>query len=142
MEEEDGDMNQMSIEQITEQLEVQTIKINKAYMIQLTKTLEFIEELDKKPDKDRLRYANMISQLIGILIGSIKGWQSWMNFNSMDNLLSLEEMKEIVPKMKELVKEWVNIDLILTKAKTENVEKQYEAKQKVKKIKPSKPYVS
>jgi hypothetical protein len=144
MEEENGngELTQMTPEQLAERLEAQTIIINKAYMAQLKHTLDFIDELDKKPDKDRLRYANIIGQLIGILIGSIKGWQSWLNFNSMDSLLSLEEMSEIVPKMKKLVKEWIEIDLLITEVKTGNVEKSYEEK-RTKKTKGSKTtYVS
>lgn len=138
---ENGEMAQMTPEQMAESLEAQTIAVNKAYMAQIKSILDFIEKLDKKPDKDRLRCANIISQLIGVLIGSIKGWQNWLNFNSMDNLLTLEEMLEITPKMMEVVKKWIEIDLMLTEAKTKDVEKDYEMK-KAKKPKPSKQYVS
>jgi len=141
--EENDEIMQMTPEQIAEMIEAKTIQMNKAYIENLKKTLEFIDELETKPDKDRLRYANMISQLIGVLIGSIKGWQSWLNFATMDNLLSFKELEEIVPKMKKLVKEWIEIDISITESKTKDVEtKHEETKAKRKASKQTKPYVS
>jgi len=143
MEENDDEIMQLTPEQVTEMIEAKTIQVNRAYIEQLKKTLEFIDELETKPDKDRLRYANIISQLIGVLIGSIKGWQSWLNFSSMDSLITLQELEEIVPKMKKLVKEWIEIDISITESKTKDVEtKHEEMKAKRKASKPSKPYVS
>lgn len=145
MGEENGEESEIMImtkEQRTELLEAKTIEINKIYMEQLKQTLEAIEEVDKKPDKDRLTYANMINHLVGVLIGSIQGWQKWCNLNSMDTLLSLDEMKDIVPKMKRLVKEWIEMDIDITKIKTADIEKEYgEKKAKGKTSKP-KSYVS
>jgi len=143
MEEEENEIMTMTEEQRIELLEAKTIEINKIYIEQLKRTLEAIEEVDKKPDKDRLTYANMINHLVGVMVGSIQGWQKWCNLNSMDTLLSLDEMKDIEPKMKRLVKEWIEMDIDITKAKTADVEKEYEEK-KVKQRKASKPkpYVS
>jgi hypothetical protein len=141
--EENNEEVQMTPEQMVEMIEAQTIKMNKAYMLNLRRALDFVEELDKKPDKDRLRNANIISQLIGILIVSIKGWQSWLNFNSMDSLLNSEEMNEIAMRMKKLVNEWIEIDLLVTEMKTGNIEKEYEEKKtKQKTSKLSRAYVS
>jgi len=134
---------QMTPEQIAELIEAQTIQANRQYLNNLKKALEFIDELEKKPEKDRLRYANIVLHLIGIMVGSIKGWQSWLNLNSMDSLLSLKELEEIVPKMEKLVKEWIEIDISITEAKTKDVEVQHEkTKAKRKASKPAKPYVS
>lgn len=141
--EEENEIMTMTKEQQIELFEAKTIQINKIYMEQLKQTLEAIEEVDKKPDKDRLTYANMINHLIGVLLGSLHGWQKWCNLNSMDTLLTIDEMKDIVPKMKQLVKEWIEMDIIITKAKTDDIEKEM-GKKKVKRktSEPSKPYVS
>jgi len=144
-EEENGEVIQMTSEQIAEMIEAETIQTNRQYIEQMKKALSFIDELEKKPDRDRLRYANMISQLIGIMIGSIKGWQNWLNFNSMDNLLSLKELEEIAPKIKELVKEWIEIDIAITESKTKDVEVKHEetkTKAKTKTSKQTKSYVT
>ena len=141
-EEEENEIMAMTKEQQTELLEAKTIEINKIYMEQLKQTLEAIEEVDKKPDKDRLTYANMINHLVGVLIGSIQGWQKWCNLNSMDTLLSLDEMKDIVPRMKRLVKEWIEMDIDITKAKTADIEKEHGNKKVKEKVSKSKSYVS
>jgi len=143
MEEEESEGNEIMLtkEQQTEIIEAKTIEVNKIYIQRLKDTLVAIDEVEKKPDKDRLTYANMINHLVGIMIGSIQGWQKWCNLNSMDSMLSLDEMKDIVPKMTRLVKEWIEIDIAITTIKTGDVEKDYEAK-KAKRKKPSKDYVS
>lgn len=130
---ENGNGVSLTQEQIMEIVEVKAIKANKIYIEQLKQTLNFIEEMDKNPDKDRLTYANIINHLIGILIGSIQGWQKWCNINSMDTLLSLDEMKNIVPKMRRLVEEWIEIDISITKTKTSDIEKKQEIKKREKK---------
>jgi len=129
-------------EQMMEMIEAKTVEANRLYIKQLKQTLEFIEELDKKPDKDRLALANMINHLVGVLIGSIQGWQKWCNLNSMDTQLTLEELKDIVPKMKRLVKEWIKIDIAITEVKTEELAKKQEGKKAAKKKAQAKPYVS
>lgn len=128
-------------EQIIALQEQQMIAANTKYV----ETIKMLKRAIVKEDpKDRLDYANAILSLILALNNSLKGWQSWLNLRSM-NILTLKEMKENYPKMKELVEKWLQIDIDITETKTKEIEKQHKARVKASKKakkKAKKPYIS
>jgi len=106
----------------------------KNYIMAMEENIKLLEEF--KP-KDRLGFVKGIVRCIQILNVSIKGWASWVgNYEILDDL-TLEELEEIYPQMKQLVIDFVKLDLAITKKKFSEVE----AKQKPK-SKDRKNYVS
>ena len=77
---------------------------------------------ESKP-KDRLEHAKELLRCIVILTLSVKGWRSWLaNYDVIDTI-TLEEFQEIFPKMRQLITDFVRLDLEITKKKFGEAEK-------------------
>jgi len=118
--------------------ELQIAEANKQYIKALKEHLKVIKELDPK---DRLDLAYAIWVIIVSMKGSIKGWDTWLNFRSM-NLISEKDMKKIASTMKELAMKWIQVDIDITQTKTDELiakaKKRQKAAKKKKKKKTSK----
>lgn len=93
---------------------------------------EMIEDVIKKIEadtlddcKDRLEMAKMLDRLVVILVKSVNGWQQWMNFESMDTWTE-EEFRNIYPKYKKTVIDFLKIDAEITKKKQEELDAKIE----------------
>lgn len=93
---------------------------------------EMIEDVIKKIEadtlddcKDRLEMAKMLGRLVVILVKSVNGWQQWMNFESMDTWTE-EEFRNIYPKYKKTVIDFLKIDAEITKKKQEELDAKIE----------------
>ena len=127
-------------EQLNALREQQTIKINKNYIKALKNAIEAIKKLDPK---DRLDYAVALSTLVNSVKGSLKGWEVWMDFRSMD-LLTKEEMEKVFLPMRKATIIWLKADKEITEAKTKEMETKHKktAKKLGKKKETKKHYVA
>jgi hypothetical protein len=106
---------------------------NKAYINQLKYIIKRIEETAKKKNKDRLDYAHMINETINVMFSSVKGWQKWANIRTMHDVMTDKELEKYAPKMFELAKAWVQMDIDITTGKIKEDEKKLKGKKQPKK---------
>lgn len=100
--------------------EGEELETGKSYLQAMEYNLKLME--DAKP-KDRLEYAKELLRCIQILTLSVKGWRAWLgNYDVIDNI-TLEEFQEVFPKMRQLITDFVKLDLELTKKKFAESEK-------------------
>jgi len=122
-------------------IEAQTqnmVLVNKIYIKRLEDAVNKIEKVMKKENKDRLDYAYIINETVKLITASAQGWGRWCNLRTMQEVMTDEDLKKVAPKMFALMKEWIQIDIDITKTKTFEDEK----KLKDKKTKKEEKYVS
>jgi hypothetical protein len=91
-----------------------------------------IKLLEDATPEDRLSYVKECIICVQVLNVSLKGWAGWLGNFSITEKFTLDELKELYPKMKQLVIDFVKLDIEATKKKTDEEEK------KITKSKPSK----
>lgn len=112
--------------------EGEELETGKSYLQAMEYNLKLMEEA--KP-KDRLEYAKELLRCMQILTLSVKGWRSWLaNYEIVDNI-TLEEFQEIYPKMRQLITDFVKLDLEITRKKFAEEEKKTPSKTTPKKEK-------
>lgn len=92
----------------------------KKYIEVMEHNIKLIEEA--KPE-DRLSYVKECVICIQVLNVSLKGWAGWLGNLSITEKFTLEELKELYPRMKQLVIDFVKLDMEATKKKTDEEEK-------------------
>lgn len=95
---------------------------NKAYVKQMQDIIDFVENIEKEPKKDRLDYIYLLNQLLAVMSGSVKAWQQWSNIYNMQQAFSLKELEDLYPKIKAIAKAWIDLDIEITMKKTNEVE--------------------
>ena len=89
-----------------------------------------IEQIKKDSLKeckgDRLCIAKKLVRLLITLSQNLKGWQTWMNFEKMDNLTK-KEMEELYLALQKVIIEFLQIDYDITKKKEDEAVKALEA---------------
>lgn len=102
------------------------ILVNKMYIQKLNYMVEEIEKVVNQKEKDRLDYAFIINECVKALFASTEGWKKWCDIRTMHIVMSEEELKEFAPRMFELMKKWIEIDVEITKRKIVENEKKLE----------------
>lgn len=82
-----------------------------------------IRLLEEAKPEDRLSYIKECVMCIQVLNVSLKGWASWLGNFSVTEKFTLSELEELYPKMKQLVIDFVKLDIEATKKKTDEEEK-------------------
>lgn len=101
----------------------QGVNSNKKHVEMCQYAIDKINELSNP--KDRMESAVLLEYIVNFLNASIKGWKQWCTLNGM-NIITEEEFKELLPKMKNIAIEWLKIDKRITNAKTKEMEKKLE----------------
>lgn len=82
-----------------------------------------IKLLENAKPEDRLSYVKECVICIQVLNVSLKGWAGWLGNFSITEKFTLDELKELYPKMKKIVIDFVKLDIEATKKKTDEEEK-------------------
>lgn len=106
--------NNMDLETLINDLQKQTMGDTRSYINSLKEIQKKIN--DSKP-VDRVDYAKTLNICFNGAIISLNGWKTWTG--DIDNLaeLSIEDLKEIYPKLKELIVKLLEIDIAITEKK-------------------------
>lgn len=119
-----------------------SVMATKEYIKTLSK---FINKIKKAKPEDRMDYAFEVAQCLNALLLSVKGWEEWTHNLTKLHALSMEDYKEVYPKMRKSTIDFLKVDIEITKKKLIQVNKMLkelgEAKEVNKKIK-KKAYVS
>lgn len=86
----------------------------KNYVKIMEYNLKLIQE--SKPE-DRLQFAKDLMTCLQVMKISLKGWEAWLSSYSIVDRITLAEFQELYPKMKQLVIDFVELDLKTTQKK-------------------------
>ena len=111
---ESGVTGQPDLETLIDNLSKQTMEDTRSYINSLK---EIIKKINESEPIDRLDYAKTLNICFNGAIISLNGWKTWIG--NIDNLaeLSLDDLKEIYPKLKELIVKLLEIDIAITEKK-------------------------
>jgi len=94
---------------------------------------ELIEQLKKEDldtcKGDRLCMAKKLFRILNALHFSLKGWDSWMTIEKVDNLTK-EDMEWAFPRLRKLIIAFLEIDYKITKKKEDELRKLIEIEDK------------
>lgn len=104
----------VDLETLINNLQKQTMGDTRSYINSLK---EFIKKINKSEPADRLDYAKILLLCFNSAIISLNGWKTWVG--DIDNLaeLSIDDLKEVYPKLKELIVKLLEIDIAITEKK-------------------------
>jgi hypothetical protein len=108
----------------------------KQYIKVMNYNINLIE--NAKPE-DRLAFVREVARCIQILELSTKGWRGWLSNYEMIDKITLEELRNLHPKLRQAVVDFVKLDVELTKKKFMEEEEKNKKKDKGS---PQKPYLS
>lgn len=82
-----------------------------------------IKLLEEAKPEDRLSLVKNCIMCIQVLNMSLKGWSGWLGNFSITEKFTLEELKDLYPRMKQIVTDFVKLDIEYTKKKLGEEEK-------------------
>jgi hypothetical protein len=90
----------------------------------------YIIVIKKGEPKDRVGYALAIARCINGMSVSTKGWAAWLNNLEALDQLSLEELTDVYPKMKECALKFLEADVDISRKKLDQVKAKFKNRKK------------
>ena len=95
-----------------------------------------VKNLEAAKPKDRMEYAVEIARCLNGALMSMKGWECWIGNLERLNALTIDDFKDVYPKMRKAIIDLLKVDLEITKKKTLEATIKYNKRKKQKKEKP------
>lgn len=115
-----------SPEEIIRDTKYQILISNRGYIQAMQMAIDNLKDMNPK---DRMEFAASLTMVIDAMRSSIKGWSKWCDPITL-NGITLEQYQEIFPQMRDITKQWLEIDKKITEIKTQQLEDEMEKDKK------------